>query len=1396
MTMHARPHNQFRHARRGTMLVVALGVLAIIAIAAASYVTIARVERNSAAAVARQVNYQQQVNAHAAEIGAVLAADLFGNKLTTVSTPRYSGSGAIVHPRMFEDGEFSDAPSTHIASLRSQERLGVESDPNRYALAIEDNAWLASTEPNWGAPSREWNQVSNLRSMYRFNESAQRWERQDGLYADLGEFFEDDLNNFGNAGADLNIIDPIQGIDTVPFELQMAELEPPYDQFTERDMRQFVDTDGDLRPDARWQQSTRLGNLYGLVWLEATRIVDASALVNYNASIEFGSDLQPGDGSTPADVDLWRLLRDARTFEHDDIRTDRLNQTFRNHIETSLDVPGLFDDLNDPTTYPRLLSGETLPTYQAWDPNSAGGRLTPEQRELFYRYAGATPRDPVSVASDHYPLRDLIDLQGYWGTNNGLVLSEIEATIDGPEVGGYLPPAQSTLTGPLRALEDALDARNFSQADPQPSSDAIFQDRRHLLTPVSGVADFSPIPAINYRDTATETRLLNRKVRLTGFQKSDLDESFNAFVWALAPLATDMSLGGELTAGDILGVQSQGSQYNYHYGGGNRSPAQALMMDPDGPMIDPEAAFAVRTAVNLTVNLLDASDGPQSSNTNDGPTILRAFTNFDYRNAGTITVVDNPYTPEIEFDPRLTHGDLNPDVLPIEYAGQQLTVGEAGELATRVDSDAYTYAQALRRGTTHVGLDRQPFLREVSTVAVYSDAAADGGNQDYTVDMASEQIGAVLCVELGNPWGVTINTLNYVVVLPDSTNAIGADSQILVLPSQDIAPGANHVFYFAWDNSTSPSWSGQFAAQIPMAIESLVPSGTITPFASRRYQDAAATPDTVAPYDLFTSDAPVLLMYEDRYDDTVAGITYYQRYLVDRMTPSPVPASDVPATLNFIDPGSRANIVWANSDEPYNNVDYFVDNHGYDRMTIETYDAIPPEGQRILNGITGRVMITQTLQRSDVQPLTGGFPSWIIEPETGTREGNAVSTPIYDVQAWLADLNTFYVVPFPGSVPDPPLPPDGAVLADSIMSNPADRFDLGNNKTLSTMELSSIPSWQLFVPNRDLIAPTELHMLCSFNHICLNHDLTNLDAWSTIGEQLGKARRYDFVNQTGGTNPYMGVLDPSRFAFGVDGMGTLPRLGPASLYVPLATRVLDCFEGLNLLRARAEGRININTAPENVLALLPFVEPDFDIIGPGGGSVPRAAVGASDDPGRVLAMINYREEPRDRANILGTPLANVRADGRRGFASIGELAILGRWEADGRVSTNRGERGFLELADGGNDNGYPIERHTEYASNIYNPVDDAEERLTIARAVANIATTRSDVFIAWFVLRGYNPDTIESIPVSGDALASMDDERFRPEYESRWLAVFDRSNVTTPTDRPELLLLIELPVSN
>jgi hypothetical protein len=272
---------------------------------------------------------------------------------------------------------------------------------------------------------------------------------------------------------------------------------------------------------------------------------------------------------------------------------------------------------------------------------------------------------------------------------------------------------------------------------------------------------------------------------------------------------------------------------------------------------------------------------------------------------------------------------------------------------------------------------------------------------------------------------------------------------------------------------------------------------------------------------------------------------------------------------------------------------------------------------------------------------------------------------------------------------------------------------------------------------------------------------------------------------------------------------------------------------------------NINTAAQKSLRMLPLVDPQDQI-----GSLRRQSETDTTDV-RVPLIMSYRDRrdvngafitPAQITGLLGnnlqSPLRFVSGSAEpdlfhpglpagehygRGFASIGELAVLDTWDPSNPSNpSNPGSaqpRGFLELgadgvALGANDTPVPsldirkesfsntdsIVRPTPYSGgNLdgFKGVDDAEDRLALFRAVSNIVTTRSDVFSAYFIVRGYSPGDIESIEVAQgnatDLQISGYLDALRPTYEGRYLAVFDRSTVRVPTDRPRVLLFVRLP---
>lgn len=79
---------------------------------------------------------------------------------------------------------------------------------------------------------------------------------------------------------------------------------------------------------------------------------------------------------------------------------------------------------------------------------------------------------------------------------------------------------------------------------------------------------------------------------------------------------------------------------------------------------------------------------------------------------------------------------------------------------------------------------------------------------------------------------------------------------------------------------------------------------------------------------------------------------------------------------------------------------------------------------------------------------------------------------------------------------------------------------------------------------------------------------------------------------------------------------------------------------------------------------------------------------------------------------------------------------------------------------------------------------DYAEKLTPMAAISNIATTRSDFFAVWFVIHGYTAE---------DVVGLAPTDPLSPSVARRFLMVVDRSNVTSQSDRPKVVLFREVP---
>ncbi|MFN9969598.1 MAG: hypothetical protein ACK58T_06860, partial [Phycisphaerae bacterium] len=80
-------------------------------------------------------------------------------------------------------------------------------------------------------------------------------------------------------------------------------------------------------------------------------------------------------------------------------------------------------------------------------------------------------------------------------------------------------------------------------------------------------------------------------------------------------------------------------------------------------------------------------------------------------------------------------------------------------------------------------------------------------------------------------------------------------------------------------------------------------------------------------------------------------------------------------------------------------------------------------------------------------------------------------------------------------------------------------------------------------------------------------------------------------------------------------------------------------------------------------------------------------------------------------------------------------------------------------------------------------VNTQQDRLKVLAALGGSVTVRSDMYAAWFIIRGY----------SRSDLVVADDQPMAPSVERRFLMLIDRSNVTRPGQKPRIVAMVELP---
>ncbi|MCC6320106.1 MAG: hypothetical protein IT438_01570 [Phycisphaerales bacterium] len=197
-------------------------------------------------------------------------------------------------------------------------------------------------------------------------------------------------------------------------------------------------------------------------------------------------------------------------------------------------------------------------------------------------------------------------------------------------------------------------------------------------------------------------------------------------------------------------------------------------------------------------------------------------------------------------------------------------------------------------------------------------------------------------------------------------------------------------------------------------------------------------------------------------------------------------------------------------------------------------------------------------------------------------------------------------------------------------------------------------------------------------------------------------------------------------------------------------------------------------------------------------------------PGGQTVEVSFRDDRTvtGRTAPAGTPVGIPWGRGHatdipgireaRGFKSVGEvMAVQLNYSTDNAVQAASGGAQPIDKDNSITRLGldglaiYSPALEASVARNLTNNhfgpnavVDDYAEKLTIANAILNNITVRSDVFAVWFVINGYTPEDV----------AVEDGFPMVPSVARRYVMVVDRSNVTDPGMKPRIVMLREVPM--
>ncbi len=272
----------------------------------------------------------------------------------------------------------------------------------------------------------------------------------------------------------------------------------------------------------------------------------------------------------------------------------------------------------------------------------------------------------------------------------------------------------------------------------------------------------------------------------------------------------------------------------------------------------------------------------------------------------------------------------------------------------------------------------------------------------------------------------------------------------------------------------------------------------------------------------------------------------------------------------------------------------------------------------------------------------------------------------------------------------------------------------------------------------------------------------------TLPSRTGASLLVDFAP---GNSPGFADTGERRFMTGIRGLREEP--GIRSVGELLALRLTDAPPGNNATRVDLRGQTQNNAWTNDGF------DPDRDLSWPAMLSIDR--FGRDKQPGDYAVNRfepNNNGDPRRWERHLPLALSSV-AYPRTLSAAIqrevqpGDVAIL---NSNQQAATLVDKSSLSNLVPSG-------------------AVDDYEQQLTVASALLNTVSVRSDIFAAYFLLHGYTQDDVAGLtPVGTGSDAGLSTEApLVPSVVRRFVMVVDRSNCLRPGDQPRILMLEELP---